>query len=54
MDLSKAFDSVPYDFRIAKLEAYGFDLNVFTFFYSYFKRRKQCVKINNWISSFKN
>ena len=37
---------------IAKLHAYGFDLNSLIFFYSYLKRRKQCVKINNFLSNF--
>ena len=52
MDLSKAFDFVPHDLLIAKMHAYGFDMNSLIFFYSYLKRRKQCVKINNFLSSF--
>ena len=52
MDLSKAFDCIPHDLLIAKLHAYGFSLNSVVFFYSYLKRRKQGVKINNTISSF--
>ena len=52
MDLSKAFDCVPHDLLIAKMHAYGFDLGSLTFFYSYLKRRKQSVKINNIYSSF--
>ena len=52
MDLSKAFDFVPHDLLIAKLHAYGFDMNSLIFFYSYLKRRKQCVKINNFFSDF--
>ena len=47
MDLSKAFDCVPHDLLIAKMDAYGFDKHSLIFFYSYLIRGKQCVKINN-------
>ena len=52
MDLSKAFDSIPHDLLIAKMHAYGFSIDAVTFFYSYLKRHKQNVKINNTHSVF--
>ena len=52
MDLSKAFDCIPHDLLIAKIHAYGFDLDALTFIYSYLKRRRQCTSINNIHSMF--
>ena len=53
MDLSKAFDCIPLDLLIAKLQAYGFDEDALVPTDSYFKRQKQCVRINNKDSSFR-
>ena len=47
MDLSKAFYSIPHDMLIAKMEAYSFIEDFLTFLYSYLKRRKESVNINN-------
>ena len=48
MDLSKAFDCLPRDHLIAKMEAYGFSLCLI---YSYLKNRMQRVKIGSVKSS---
>ena len=52
MDLSKAFDSIPHDLLIAKMEAYGFCEDFLTFLNSYLKRQKQSVNIKNVHSMF--
>ena len=52
MDHFKAFDCVPHDLLVAKLHAYGLSKDGVTFIYSYLKRRKQGVKINDTESIF--
>ena len=47
MDLSKTFDCIPHDLLNAKFNAYGFDKTSLVCFYSYLKRRKRCVNVNN-------
>ena len=46
MDLSKAYDCIPHDLLLAKLEAYGFGLESLNFMNSYLPNRLQRVKIN--------
>ena len=53
MDLSKAFDCIPHDLFVAKCHAYCFSMDKIIFIYSYMKRRKQGVKINDTESLFK-
>ena len=52
MDLSNTFDCIPHNLLIAKLHACGFSQKTVTSIYSYFKRRKQKVKVNNFLNDF--
>ena len=49
MDLSKAYDSIPHDFVIAKLRHM---VLIVKFFYSYFSNRKQRVKTGSATSEW--
>ena len=51
-DLSKAFNCLPHDIIIAKLNAYGFDMKALNFIYDYLRNRKQRTKIDNAYSSW--
>ena len=54
IDLSKAFDRMPYGLVIAKRYAYGLSFDTVTFLNSYLKDRKQNIRINNIFSAFQN
>ena len=47
MDLSKAYDCIPYDLLIAKLSAYSFQRNALKLIYSYLTNRSQRVKVGS-------
>ena len=51
-DLSKAFDCIPHDQLIAKLEAYGLDEKVLSYIYSYLTNRNQSIRTNDKKSDF--
>ena len=54
IDLSKAYNFLPHDLLIAKLDAYGVDIDSLKIIYSYLTDRKQGVKIGNSISTWKS
>ena len=53
-DLSKALDCIPHDLFIARLEAYGFQIDALKLIYDYLSNRKQRVKVNETFSSWKD
>ena len=53
MDLSKAFDCVNHDLLIAKLSAYGLNMDALQLIRSYLSNRQQRVKINSSFSDWK-
>ena len=54
MGLSKAFDTLNYDFLIAKLEAYGFSKNYLNYIQSYLDNRLERTNGNNNFSLWKD
>ena len=52
MDLSKAFDTLNYEFLIVKRHAYGFGIESLMLLSSYLSNRCQRTKINTSFSSW--
>ena len=57
MDLSKAYASLLHDLVLAKLEAYGLDMNSLRFLFDYLSCSKQRTKMestySNWSEVFR-
>ena len=53
-ELSKAFDCLPHDLIIAKLNSYGFNLTALNLIHNYLIKQKQRTKINHSNSSWED
>ena len=53
-DLSKAFDCLPQDLIIAKLNSYDFNLTALNLIHNYLTKQKQRTKINHSYSSWED
>ena len=49
MDISKAFDCIPYVLPVAILHAYGLSKNPTTFIYSHLKPKKKGISKYIWL-----
>ena len=54
MDLSKAFDCLPHDLLLLKLESYGVSDSALSLLQNYLSNRKQCIKLGNFKSEYQN
>ena len=54
MDLLKAYDCLPHDLLLAKLQAYGFSKESIRLFLSYLTNRTQRIKIDSTFSHWTN
>jgi hypothetical protein len=50
MDLSKAFDCLPHDLLLLKLESYGLSKSALNLSKGFLSNRKQCVKIGQSVN----
>ena len=53
-NLSRAFNCLPHDLIIAKLNSYGFNLTALNLIHNYLTKRKQRTKINHSYSSWED
>ena len=51
-DLSKAFDCLPHNLMVVKLNAYGFLIELLKLIKSYLTERKQRIKMNDQFDSW--